>query len=636
MTSATSKMLSCLLTAAVGLFAAASAHAQVCRVTEAGTSSGDGSHWDDEPMDLHTALGDDGCSEIWIKAGVYKPHPSSQAGRFLIVRNVQVYGGFAGNETSRSERDPAAHPTVLSGDIDNDDIVDSQGVTAHWSDQRGSNSHSVLIVHGDMAGGPITAATVLDGLIITAAVASGFVCHAHTADSECSPTLNTVSFRGNQGSRGGGMSNNANAAGAVSSPTLEDVTFSGNQALEGGGMYNQAIFGGVSSPVLRRTMFVGNSGKIPLTLGEGGAMYNLAVSSAVSSPKLFDVTFHDNEAGRGGAVANYASGSSEISPEFYRVTFSDNRAVAPNGYFGDGGAMATYVGAAVGYPLLENVTFTGNSSSFRDGGAIKNLIDSPPTDFLMTLNHVTFTGNSAGHWGGAIMNDEMLPGNPVMMILNNVIAWGNTATPTTPGIPDIEIFNSGARPVVNDSIVKDGCPALSSVCSNVIDLDPLLGPLADNGGLTRTQLPAANSPAIDAGNSATCASADQRGVARTQGGACDIGAVERIQAVELSVAVAGQGEVDAEPTPAPFIDGIVACDAAGAGQAHCRATYDEDSNDDVILTLAPTPGWHVDSASGCNGRRSGSTWRINAITRDCLVSVIFVALPPTIFQNGFE
>jgi hypothetical protein len=57
-------------------------------------------------------------------------------------------------------------------------------------------------------------------------------------------------------------------------------------------------------------------------------------------------------------------------------------------------------------------------------------------------------------------------------------------------------------------------------------VNPRLGPLADNGGPTATLALPPRSPAIDAGNDATCPSADQRGVPRPQGPHCDIGAFE--------------------------------------------------------------------------------------------------------------
>jgi hypothetical protein len=56
--------------------------------------------------------------------------------------------------------------------------------------------------------------------------------------------------------------------------------------------------------------------------------------------------------------------------------------------------------------------------------------------------------------------------------------------------------------------------------------DPLLGALGDNGGPTDTEALLAGSPAIDTGDPAGCPPADQRGVARPQRLACDIGAFE--------------------------------------------------------------------------------------------------------------
>jgi CSLREA domain-containing protein len=71
----------------------------------------------------------------------------------------------------------------------------------------------------------------------------------------------------------------------------------------------------------------------------------------------------------------------------------------------------------------------------------------------------------------------------------------------------------------------------------------LLGPLAENGGPTKTLLPDANSPLIDGGDDAFCTPFDQRGVARPQGPPtptprCDIGAVEVPEPVSVAAAAA--------------------------------------------------------------------------------------------------
>ena len=64
------------------------------------------------------------------------------------------------------------------------------------------------------------------------------------------------------------------------------------------------------------------------------------------------------------------------------------------------------------------------------------------------------------------------------------------------------------------------------VVGDLFNMNPLLGPLRDNGGPTPTQALLPGSPAIDHGDDAGCPTADQRGVPRPRGAACDIGAYE--------------------------------------------------------------------------------------------------------------
>jgi hypothetical protein len=57
--------------------------------------------------------------------------------------------------------------------------------------------------------------------------------------------------------------------------------------------------------------------------------------------------------------------------------------------------------------------------------------------------------------------------------------------------------------------------------------NPLLGPLATNGGPTPTYALLPGSPAFDTGPNTGCPATDQRGITRPQGIRCDIGAFER-------------------------------------------------------------------------------------------------------------
>jgi hypothetical protein len=77
------------------------------------------------------------------------------------------------------------------------------------------------------------------------------------------------------------------------------------------------------------------------------------------------------------------------------------------------------------------------------------------------------------------------------------------------------------------SLWSDNSCAYTSGAGNKPNTPALLGPLADNGGLTQTHMLVAGSPAVDAGQCNVDIPSDQRQVARPQGVTCDIGAVER-------------------------------------------------------------------------------------------------------------
>ena len=89
---------------------------------------------------------------------------------------------------------------------------------------------------------------------------------------------------------------------------------------------------------------------------------------------------------------------------------------------------------------------------------------------------------------------------------------------------------------VFDSIAHD-CSAAPAMAGTNLDGDgtcgapktaaPELGALADNGGQTDTLMPAGTSPVVDAAADCASLTVDQRGAARPQGNACDLGAVER-------------------------------------------------------------------------------------------------------------
>lgn len=472
------------------LIAAPAAEAAVCRVAPDG--NGNGTSWS-SPMALHAALASDGCGEIWVRKGLYKPvvpagsRPTEEERlvSFAVLPGTRVYGGFAGSESVRDQRDPAANRSVLSGDIDGDDTTDADGIVTTIGGARNGNSFHVVAMDGGTARGPVTRATTLDGLIVTAGRAGGSQADLHD--------------------HGGGLFCIATNSGQECSPTLRNVVFSGNWARQGGAMALIGVSGGISRPWMRYVRFAANEAIY------GGALYNRASPAGHASPELVDVDFAGNKASNdGGAIFNNGKQGTS-SPSLNRIGFSGNSASRGGALYND----ATSGGTARAY--VTNATFSGNNASVY-GGAIYNQVGDG--DGRMTLIHATFSGNGAPR-GGAIANQGLSNNaDKSGQTLLGSILWGDTASQSGP-----EIHNSNAKPVIRGSIVAGGCPE-GSDCSGLVSGNPALGALADNGGFSRTLLPNAGSAAIDAADSATCPGTDQRQVPRAQGTRCDIGAVE--------------------------------------------------------------------------------------------------------------
>lgn len=315
--------------------------------------------------------------EIWVQAGVHLPG-SNRDDTFTLVDGVALYGGFTGSETSRFTRDWAANPTILSGDIDQNDVNDDGNFVAETpADIQGQNSEHV--VSAASAG----FATVLDGFIITAGQSEGTAGGLSIRDSVA--RIRNCTFSGNSAQVYGGAISSAD-----SNLVLSDVTLRGNQAEYGGAIHNYG-----SNPALNQVVFQDNSAGT-----FGGGMYN----EGDSHPWLNGVTFSGNTSDNGGGGMLNAGG---CHPTLINVTFNGNSAQN-----GPGGGMANANG---NHPTLTNVTFSDNSA-YNAGGGLFNANNSSPT-----LTDVTFSGNSVTFTGGGMANDHSSPS------LTRVTFSGNTA-----------------------------------------------------------------------------------------------------------------------------------------------------------------------------------------------------------------
>jgi parallel beta-helix repeat protein len=86
---------------------------------------GDGASWQDAFSDLQTALAAAyPCDEVWVADGTYyrESIPADPNAAFVVPANLSVYGGFAGGESHRYERNWMENATILSGSAEPSDV----------------------------------------------------------------------------------------------------------------------------------------------------------------------------------------------------------------------------------------------------------------------------------------------------------------------------------------------------------------------------------------------------------------------------------------------------------------------------------------------------------------------------------
>ncbi len=307
--------------------------------------------------------------------------------------------------------------------------------------------------------------------------------------------------------------------------TITDTLIDNNTAgYAGGGAYisgNQNFEVEVEEESFTRVTITHNDA------GDGGG---ILMSNAVAY--LTDVTIALNTAqgAGGGVLAELALGTVHMN----RVTVSGNQADSGGGIY-------------LGYDDADivNSTISGNIATTEGGGIYV-------TDFATAfLSQVTVAENvSAGGTGGIYTEPPGEVGGRVELT-NSILANGSSAL--TPGTN----CNDGSFTYTGKNLSDDGtCPDDAALAENV---DPVLGPLTNNGGMTETHALLAGSPAIDAIEplqDACVVDEDQRTVARPQGEACDIGAFEAeladvsIQKDEDAYPVSA-GSRSATPSPSP-------------------------------------------------------------------------------------
>jgi predicted outer membrane repeat protein len=301
--------------------------------------------------------------EIWVAAGIYKPTSGiDRTATFQLKNGVTVYGGFAGTETARAQRNVALNVTTLSGDLLGNDFEFAN---------NGENSYHVVTG---------ASGATLDGFTVAVGNANGaspYNSGGGMYNNGASPTVTNVTFSDNSATTSGGGMYNYN-----SSPTVTNVTFSDNLGDYGGGMYNYN-----SSPTVTNVTFSGNAALD----GNGGGMYNNG-----ASPTLTNVTFSGNSAYREARLPVFGSGmyNYNSSPTLNNVIIANSSSNRAGDCYNSGGTL----NAASANNLIESAS----SACGLTNGVNGNIVGFDP--MLGPL----------GGYGGATQTFLPLPGSPAI------------------------------------------------------------------------------------------------------------------------------------------------------------------------------------------------------------------------------
>lgn len=300
----------------------------------------------------------------------------------------------------------------------------------------------------------------------------------------------------------------------------------------------------------------------------GGGILNDRGSLSVESCALLDNSTATPDSSFGGGIFNH-----EGSLSVRQSTIAGNTAHS-------GGGVASRITA--GHPHfvdLRNSTISGNSATGGDGGGVWSFASSAGSRADVELATCTVSGNSAsasgfsGGAGGAIYNAGFASGEALMALEDCTIA-NNSAT-NTGGMYNSN-FGGTARIALRNTLLKRGAFGGNFLNSNgeivslghnlsddeagdasnpgsgpsgylnaagdIRNTDPQLGPLAENGGLTRTHALSGGSPAINAGENTGFNYSDQRD--RLRRGTNDIGAFE-FNAIHLRITSVARSGNDA-------------------------------------------------------------------------------------------
>lgn len=429
----------------------------------------------------------------------------ADAGPGSLRQAIDDANGAAGADDIVFQAGLSGTITLATGQLSITDSVTITGPGAANLSVSGNNASRVFYLYSGSAEIDVT----LSGMTVRGGAAT---IGAGVINFDENLTLDGMVITGNAAAGdGGGLW----ADGFAMDLTIRNSTISGNtSADDGGGIYVEDT-GGVLT--LSNTVVSGNT-----AAGNGGGVYLYDPDSDVN---ISGSSISGNtSSGAGGGIYLYSFDNGQL--QVNSSTVSGNSAAT-------GGGMFLY-GVDTGFQM-ENATVSGNQATAGDGGGVYvyESYSGLRGGTAVTVRHSTIAANTAtGNAGGMFIGS----GDGTLV---HTMAGDNSAP------SNADLGGSGGFLVANSLIEAPGTATITDNGGNLLNQDAQLAALANNGGTTQTHLPAAASPAVNAGDAAFAPppATDQRGSPRVSGGRIDIGAVERgISSVEFAQAATSVAE----------------------------------------------------------------------------------------------
>lgn len=282
-------------------------------------ATGNGTSWANAFGSLQSALAKAVAGDqIWVAAGKYTPtNTTDRTISFEIADGVQVYGGFAGNETSLNQRNWTVNKTILSGEIGSPAIDD--------------NSYTVIYTKN------VSAATIVSGFTIMGGAANGLGAIGNRErcggawfndgeNGSSNPTIENCIFTRNTGRDGAGLYNYAKNGSCA--PRITNCQFDNNKAdLDGGAIYNDGRMG-TCAPIIKNCVISNNAATY------GGGVLNIA-TDGTCTPSIVSCNFEDNIGYIRGASMYCSEDGGFCKPTVVSSVFSDNRATVGKDIYND-------------------------------------------------------------------------------------------------------------------------------------------------------------------------------------------------------------------------------------------------------------------------------------------------------------